>query len=133
MSGQAQVQKRYDTLYSDVKHFFLDSTSGKLTVASVTTLTRYAMEVVQTGKGWKRLKGSEKKDLVIGVITELIEDLVEDPEVVGEDFDEGAKQAILAALAFAPLLIDAAADYAKVYLNSQGQAGGGRRMLFGCC
>jgi hypothetical protein len=134
MSGQAQVQKRYDALYGDVKQFFVESTSGKMTVASVTTLTRYAMEVVQTGQGWKGMKGSEKKDLVLGVITALVEDLLHDPQVVGEDFDDGTRDAILAAVSMVPMFIDAAVDFAKVYTDGQSQQPGtGNRPKFFCC
>lgn len=118
MAGQLHVQKKYDALYSDAKKFFLDTTSGRLTVSTVTTLTRYTMEVVQTGKDWAGLKGSEKKDLVLGVLNELIKDLIEDPDIGGEDFPQETRDAILAALAVAPMFIDAAVDFAKVYVDS---------------
>ena len=119
MSGQIQVQKQYDTLYGDVKQFFMNSTRGKLTVYSVTVLTRYAMELVQTGKNWKGLKGSEKKDLVLGVITAIVEDLLHDPQVVGENFDPNTRDGILAAVAVVPMFIDAAVDFAKTYVASK--------------
>jgi len=129
MSGQANVEKRYDTLYNDVKGFFENSTSGKMNAASVTTLVRYSMEVVQTGKLWTGMHGSEKKDLVIGVVTALVNDLLDDPSVVGEDFSDDTRQAILAALSFAPMLIDAAVDFAKAYASGDGS--GGSRLK--CC
>ncbi len=126
MSKRAQ----HDALYKDVKQFFTDSISGTLTVASVATLTRYAMEVVQTGRKWKSLRGAQKRELVLGVISALVKDLLEDPKVVGENFDEGSKQAILAALAFAPMLIDAAVGFAKTYHGNK--SSGGRPRPF-CC
>ena len=136
MSSQLSVQKKYDTLYNDAKKFFLDTTSGKLTVATVTILTRYTMEVVQTGKDWAGLKGSEKKDLVLGVLNELIKDFIEDPDIGGENFPQETREAILAALAVAPMFIDAAVDFAKVYVDSLPQEPEARRQrlrsLF-CC
>jgi len=138
MSGQALVQKRFDVLYDDVKQFFKNTSTGRLSVASVTALTRYSMEVVQTGENWTGMKGSEKKDLVYGVVTEVIKDLLHDPEVVGEDFDEGTRDAILAALNLVPLVIDAAVDFAKTYSSARPSGEGDsdvvhRRKCFGFC
>ena len=110
-----KVQKKYDALYGDVKRFFEESTSGKLNSLTVITLVRYTMEAVQTGKMWENMRGSEKKDLVLGVLGALVEDLINDPDVVGENFSEQTKESILSALAMAPMMIDAAVDFAKVY------------------
>ncbi len=85
------------------------------------------MEIVQTGRRWKGMRGTEKRNLVIAVITAIVEDLINDPEVVGENFDEAAKQVILAAVSFVPMMIDAAVDFAKTYHDSKG-----RPKLF-CC
>jgi hypothetical protein len=89
------------------------------------------MEIVQTGKSWIGMRGAEKKDLVLGVISAVVEDLMNDTEVVGEDFDAGSREAILTALALAPMLIDAAVDFAKVYSETH-ESGNGRRRSF-CC
>ena len=136
-SGQAQVQKRFDALYGDVKEFFKSSTNGKLSIASVTVLTRYAMEIVQTSQSWQDMKGSEKKNLVLGVLNAVIQDLLADHDVVGDSLDEGTKQAILTALEMAPMIIDAAVDFAKVYSANRPQdnsnGNGNRPRLFCCC
>jgi len=109
-----QIQKNHDVLYDDVKQFFITSGSGKLSITSITTLTRYAMEVVQTGRAWKGMKGSEKKALVFEVISDLVEDLLNDTDVVG-DLDNDIKQGILTATTLVPTFIDAAVDFAKIY------------------
>lgn len=128
--GQIQIQKRYDNLYGDVKKFFFDSLAGHITAASVATLTRYAMEVVQTKKDWQGMQGYEKKDLVYGVITALVTDLLNDKQVVGENFDSGTRDVILSALPFVPMIIDAAADYAKVYAANASSTSNAKKF---CC
>lgn len=105
------MSKQHDNLYADVKKFFMESMSGKLTVSSVTILTRYAMEETQINN--KIMTGSEKKELVMGVINAFIEDLIIYDTVVKLTNDN--KQAIIAALALTPFLIDAAAGFAKTY------------------
>jgi hypothetical protein len=139
MSGQASVEKQYDTLYNDVKQFFKNSTSGKLTVASVTVLTRYSMELVQTGENWQGMKGSEKKDLVFGVISALVTDLLDDPQVVGKNFSDDTRQGILAAVGLVPMIVDAVVDFAKTYSQqnpapvSGSNSGSSGRKRFFCC
>jgi len=137
MSGQALVQKRFDLLYTDVKDFFKNTSTGKISIVTVTTLTRYSMELVQTSDNWAGMKGSEKKDLVYGVVTEVIKDLLNDPQVVGENFDEATRQAILLALDIVPSLIDAAVDFAKTYKDSKPKVDENgveiKRRCFGFC
>lgn len=138
MSSQTAVQKRFDLLYADVKEFFKTTSTGRLSVASVTSLTRYGMELVQTGNNWEGMKGSEKKDLVLGVVSEVIKDLLNDPEVVGENFDQGTRDAILAALDLVPMIIDAAVDFAKTYHDNANKQDTNnderpRRKCFGFC
>lgn len=106
-------REKYDTLYSDVKKFYLDSASKKFTVSSVIPMTRYAMEIIQTGQNWSTMKGSEKKRLVTEIIQEVVTDLINDPEVV-KDLDENSKQLILLSLETVPFFIDSACDFAKV-------------------
>jgi hypothetical protein len=101
---------KFDTLYADVKKFYEDSLHGQLTVESVTILTRYTMEAVQLNA--KGLKGSEKKALVLEILNQIVKDALEE-----SDLDEEIKNAIMASLALAPVLIDAVVDFAKIYNN----------------
>ena len=105
---------KFDTLYSDVKRFYNDSLNGQLTVASVTTLTRYSMELVQT----QNLKGSEKKAMVEHLVNELVKDALEESDIPQETQD-----AIQTALILVPLLVDAAVDFAKIYSGSSSGSG----------
>lgn len=120
------IAKRYDSLYNDVKTFFVTTLSGKLTIGSVAVLTRYAMEVVQTTKNWSKMKGSEKHALVYGVIKALIKDLLQDPQVVGDNFDPHTAEGILLALDMVPVIIDSAVEFAKTYKSTGG-------FNFSCC
>jgi hypothetical protein len=104
---------RFDTLYADVKKFYDDTLNGQLTVESVTILTRYTMEAVQLNS--KGLKGSEKKALVLDVVNQLVKDALEE-----SDLPDDTKQAIMTSLALAPILVDAAVDFAKIYNNGKG-------------
>ena len=128
MNGTDKVEKKYDTLYNDVRKFYLHSTTGRLNASSVTTLVRYAMEVVQTGRMWKNMRGSDKKDLVLGVVTALVNDLLEDPQV-SNHIDDQTRTFIMTALTMAPMVIDAAAGFAKTYASTKK---GGQRGFF-CC
>ena len=113
MTTRPNYREKYDTLYNDVKQFYLTTSSGRFTLGTLAPLTRYAMEIVQTGKGWSTMKGSEKKRLVTEVIQEVVTDLVNDKDVV-KDMDENTRQAILLGLETVPFIIDAACDFAKV-------------------
>lgn len=101
---------KFDTLYADVQRFYTDSLNGNLSAASVTALVRYAMETVNA----MALKGSEKKALVVDVVNQLVKDALEKSEL-----DDQMKAAIESALSLAPLLIDAAVDFAKIYGNNK--------------
>ena len=121
-------ERVHDQLYATVKNFFEESTSGNLTTASVATLTRYAMQVVQTDVNFQGMKGSEKKDLVVGVVTALITDLLND-----SNLDDSTKQSIIVLLATVPSIIDMAVDFGKVYHNSQSSGDSHQRSGFFCC
>lgn len=113
-----KIEKRYDLLYNDVKKLFLETTSGKITMSTVSTLTRYSMELVQTGVAWASMRGSEKKELVMDVVNALFEDLINDDHVVGDIPDE-LKSTLQVALSVVPSFIDATVDFAKVYINTK--------------
>lgn len=102
---------KFDTLYLDVKRFYEDSLNGQLTPASITTITRYTMELVNS----QNLKGSEKKALVLEIVNEIVKDALSTSDISDE-----AKQVILTAVSFTPLLIDAAVDFAKIYSSEDG-------------
>ena len=104
----------FDKLYSDLSSFFKTTLGGQFNPASVPTLTRYAMECLQTGLEWKGMSGSEKKNLVLGVVIKFVKDLVADPDVT-KNLDANAKTAILASLDLIPVIIDVAVDFAKTY------------------
>lgn len=102
----------FDTLYTDLKRFHKDTLNGALSAASITSLVRYSMELVQT----QALKGSEKKELVLKLVNELVKDYLADSSL-----PDDTKQAIESALIIAPFLIDASVDFAKAYAaNSNG-------------
>jgi hypothetical protein len=111
MSSSDELKRKYDTLYQDLKEFYLDTTNGKLSLNTITILTRFAMEHVQTHTLWANLKGSEKKDLVVSVVTDFINDMLNDTDKV----DEETKRILQNGLEMVPMLIDAAVDFAKVY------------------
>lgn len=102
-----------EVLYLYVKNFFNEMIAGKLTVNTVTVLTRYSMEYVQ--QNWKELKGSEKKELVMSVITDFIKNLLNDKEVVGNALTNEIKEQVLVAVDMIPTLIDTTVDFAKSY------------------
>lgn len=131
------VEESHDDLYANVKKFFVESTSGSLSVLTVTLLTRYSMELMQTNAKWSIMKGSEKKALVVGVLNALIKDLLNDPSVVGPNVDESFKAGILATLDLAPMIIDAAVDFAKTYhstaVGGSEPLGNGKSCCFPFC
>ncbi len=104
----------FDKLYNDLASFFKTTLAGQFNPASVPTLTRYAMQTLQTGLEWKNMTGSEKKNLVLGVVIKFVKDLVADPDVT-KTLDANAKTAILASLDLIPTIIDVAVDFAKIY------------------
>jgi hypothetical protein len=106
----------FDTLYADLKRFHKDTLNGALSAASITSLVRYSMQLVQT----QTLAGSEKKALVLQLVNELVKDYLADSTL-----PEDTREAIQTAMIFAPLLIDASVDFAKSYA-----AGGGSKL---CC
>lgn len=101
---------KFDTVYEDVQTFFKDTLDGKLTVEAVTILTRYTMELVNS----QNLKGSEKKALVLEVINEVVKDALEESDLSPE-----VQNAIKSVLSFAPMIIDATVDFAKIYSSGK--------------
>jgi hypothetical protein len=125
----------YDNLYQDVKTFLKNSSSGKLSISSISNMTRYAMEVVQIGKNWSSMRGSEKKELVYNVITNVVEDILND-EQIGKNIDPETKEILLSTLQFIPTLIDTSVDFAKVYLNMKNKnknKNNNKKCRFFCC
>lgn len=118
--------QRFDNLYNDVKNFSQNTLAGNFSAETVTTLVRFAMETVQTVSLFRGMKGSEKKQLVIAVVTEVVKDALKDT-----DLPESTQQTIMTALSFAPFVIDMAVDFAKVYVKPSN--GGGVCKVFKCC
>jgi hypothetical protein len=112
MATSEDLKTRYDTLYQDLKQFYLETTNGKLTLNTITTLTRYAMEHVQINALWANLKGSEKKELVLTVVTDFMGDLLNDPEL---KITDETRDLLKNGLLMVPFMIDAAVDFAKTY------------------
>lgn len=104
--------QRFDTLYGETKKFLKDTLGGKLDASTVTTLIRFAMESVQNLQEFRGMKGSEKKQLVIAVITEVVKDALTDTSLSPE-----TQQLIMSSLSFAPFVIDMAVDFAKAYVK----------------
>ena len=101
----------YDTLYSDAKGFIKNG----ITVGTVADLTRYLMELVQTGREYAKLSGAEKKDLVLTVAQSVVNDVLQT-----EDIDSDTASGVLLALDLAPYVIDASVSFAKVYSKNSG-------------
>lgn len=120
------MSERFNKLYSVLKTGFLDAKNKTFSVATVAVLTEQAMELVQTGTLWAGMRGNEKKELVVNVITQLVKDLIEDADVVGENFSEDAKAMVLLALDTVPFIIDATVNFAKLYKS-------GKKKCFSCC
>lgn len=117
------VNPLYDNLYRDVKKFYNDTLNSKLSAANATTLLRYAMEIIERGGKWGNMRGSEKKQLVLNVVNELVNDALADSKLSKE-----SQRAIKYAMKMAPYIIDATVDFAKVYNESHSQ---GKRFI--CC
>ena len=103
------TNQRYQELYDTIKKLFLISTSGALSIQNIPFMTRYGMELLETGVTWKNMKGSEKKDLLVSVLMSLIKDLNADSHIPSELLDT-----ILSVL---PHIIDTSVDFAKIYNN----------------
>lgn len=103
---------QFDDLYEQLKQFYTRISSGDIDLATVTRLAVFAMECVQSGHEFTKLKGSAKKDLVLAVITALVSDLLED---LGSDFSKSTRKAILRYLEALPTVIDATVSFAHIY------------------
>jgi len=111
MTTTEDVRKKYDKLYDDLKEFYKCLGNKELSLQMIVTLTRWCMEHVQTNKEWIKMKGSEKKLLVVGVMTEFLNDALNDAKALNED----TKAKLSIALEMLPSIIDATIDFAKTY------------------
>ena len=105
------TNQRYQELYDSIKNLFLITTSGELSVQNIPFLTRHGMELLETGVTWKKMKGSEKKDLLVSVLIALIKDLNKDEHIPNDVLDS--------ILSLMPQMIDATVDFAKGYKFKQ--------------
>lgn len=111
----------YKNLYSDLKQFYQTAMGGKLTTVGVTKLVRYTMQVVEANK---KLSGEDKKNLVLAVSNDFIQNALND-----SNMDDGTKDSINLALSFSPMLIDAAVDYSNNMMNGNN----GKNSFCLCC
>lgn len=124
--------KRFDFLYQDVKGFTTDFQRG-FNVDAVGKILRYTMSVVQTAVEFKDLSGLERKDFVLAVVTDVVNDLLEDREVSSK-LPPDAVTAIRFALSAAPMIIDTAVGFAKTYADGVSPAAGDDGVAHkGCC
>jgi hypothetical protein len=122
MSAVTVAADRFDNLYKDVKGY-VDTFKRGFDMDSVTSIVHYAMTAVQTGVEFKNMSGMEKKDFVIAVATDIVQDVLDDPEVGGKLAPE-ARTGITVALAGVPMIIDMAVNFAKVYSNDSAGSNG---------
>jgi len=106
-------QQAFDRIYNAVRASIVDK---KLTGGRVTIMITTAMTAVER---LGNLSGPEKKDLVLHVLDRIVDEI---------PVDESEKDAIRAALALAPVVIDSIVSAAKGQLGSIGKSSHGK-----CC
>jgi hypothetical protein len=117
MATVAQIQdENFDNLYSELQEFYSNALKSKLSADNVMVMIKYSMEVVQSSKKFKKMKGPEKKKLVLEVINQFIKDYIADPK---NKVSKKSKKNISIMLELAPTFIDAAVDFAKIFENSK--------------
>lgn len=122
MSNAATLRaKRFDFLYQDVKGFTVNFQRG-VNVDDIGKIVRYAMSVVQSAIEFKDLSGLERKDFVVAVVIDVVNDLLADPEITGKLKPEEL-EAIKFAVSTVPMIIDTAVGFAKTYLNTASTSG----------
>lgn len=106
--------KVFDTLFADVKSYVETFKSSGFDMAALTGLVRYAMSIVETGIAFKDMTGLECKDYVVAVVTDVVNDLLDDPDVGGKMPAE-AVTSLRVGITMVPMIIDAAVGFAKTY------------------
>jgi len=106
-----ETNQPYTELYDTIHKFFLLSTNGELNTTNIPTLVRYGMELLQTGKTWQKMVGSQKKDLLVSVVASFARDLNKDKHL-----DSVLLETVLSLL---PMIIDSSVDFAKTFTTKK--------------
>lgn len=102
----------FNDLYANLKSYFMSTMGGIFNIAMVPTLTRYAMECIETGLEWKQMTATEKSNLIVGVVVQFTKDIISDTSVT-KNLDANTRAAILASLDLVPIIINVATDFAN--------------------
>lgn len=112
---------RFNVLLADVKRYADTFQREVISFASVVTIIRHAMAVVETHPDFATATGLECKECVIAVVTQVVNDLLEVPQIAAKLTPDGVA-AIQLAVTMAPSFIDAAVNFAKVKINAANSA-----------
>lgn len=105
------TQKQYKTLHDLCNTLILDIVGNRIDISTVSLLLTFAMGIVQEQENYQNLKGPAKKQLVISVVTDIMQIIVSNPGIVDAKISKRSRKAISSFIRDISVIIDGIVDF----------------------